>query len=241
MKKIRVLTVLTVCLCQIIACSGEKDEIALDTIDQQFSYTMGYEAVGAISNLKTVTIDEEAFIKGIRDAFANEIPQLTQQQALDVKALVFEKERSRINREIMNDAEKNLAEQKAFLEKNKTEKDVSVTDSGLQYLVLKKGDGQLPAPGDFVRIYSRAKLPDGSPVKALSSTEVPTFVPVNGDLPFWQKALTLMPTGSRYRFFVPSELAYGDMGNFINGGLVGPNQLIIIDIELLEVKKSTDF
>jgi FKBP-type peptidyl-prolyl cis-trans isomerase len=241
MKKTVVLTILTIFLCQMSSCSGEKGDVTLDTVDKKFSYTMGYEAVGAITNLETVTIDEESFVKGIRDAFGNELPLLTQQQGLDVKSLVFDNERAHKNQRIMKDTEKNLSEQKTFLEQNKTGEGITATGSGLQYKILEKGDGAPPAPEDFARIYSRARLLDGTLIKALSTTEEPTFVPVKGNLPFWEEALTLMPTGSRYRFFVPSALAYGDTGNFIDGGPVGPYQLIIIDIELLEVKKSTDF
>ena len=240
MKKSAILIALMVFVCQILSCSREKGDIELDTIDKKFSYIMGYEAVGTISNIESVTIDEKAFIKGIRDAFDNNLPLLTQQQGLDVKALVFDKERARINQQIMKDSENNLSQQKAFLEENKTREGVTDTDSGLQYLVLKKGEGQIPSLNDIVRIYSRATLLDGSLVRQLSTSEVPEFVTVKGDLPFWEKALTIMPIGSRFRFFVPSPLAYGETGNFINGGRVGPNQLIIIDIELLEIKKSTD-
>jgi len=226
---------------QIIACSGEKGNIELDTIDKKFSYTMGYEAVGAISNLTSVTIDEEAFIEGIRDAFGSGPPQLTQQQGLDTKAMVFDNERIHLNQQIIKGAGKNLLSQNDFLEKNKSREGVTATESGLQYTILEKGDGPLPLPGDYARILSRAKLLNGTQIKILSTTEIPTFVPVIGNLFFWEKALTLMPTGSRFRFFVPSALAYGETGNFIDGGLVGPNQLIIIDIDLLEVKKSADF
>lgn len=241
MKKKVVLTILTIVFCQMIGCSGEKGDVALDTVDKKFSYIMGYEAVGAITNLETVTIDEESFIKGIRDAFGNELPLLTQQQGFDVKTLVFDNERAHKNQRIIKDAEKNLSEQQTFLEQNKTAEDVTTIGSGLQYKILEKGDGVPPAPEEFARIYSRARLLDGTLIKALSTTEEPSFVPVKGNMPFWEEALTLMPAGSRYRFFVPSALAFGDMGNFIEGGPVGPHQLIIIDIELLEVKKSTDF
>jgi FKBP-type peptidyl-prolyl cis-trans isomerase len=237
MKRAVVLLILIGLTCLIPACSGENDDVKLDTTEKKFSYVMGYEAVGVINNLEAVTIDKEAFIKGIRDAFGNELPLLSQQEGLDVKALVFEKERTIRNQQIMQDTEKYLAEQKAFLAHNKTLDGITTTPSGLQYKVLAKGDGPLPLPDDSVRIHSRARLIDGTLVKSLSTSGTSVIIPVKGDLPFWEKALTLMPAGSRYRFFVPSDLAYGEIGNFIDGGQVGPNQLIIIDIELLEVKK----
>jgi FKBP-type peptidyl-prolyl cis-trans isomerase len=241
MRTIMMLTILTAFLCQMLSCSGGKDDVALDTVDQKFSYVMGYEAVGALSSIGTVTIDEETFIKGIRDAFRKAPPLLTQQQGLDIKGLVFEEERISRNQEIMKDAGKNLAEQNAFLEHNKTLEGIMATGSGLQYQVLEQGNGPRPSPDGYARIYARAKLIDGTLVKALSTTDEPSFVPVKGKLLFWEEALSLMPTGGRYRFFVPSALAYGDLGNFIDGGCVGPNQLIIIEIELLETRPSTDF
>lgn len=237
MKRAVALLILTGLICLMPACSGDNGDVKLDTTDKKFSYVMGYEAVGVINNLETVTLDEAAFIKGIRDAFADELPLLTQQEGLDIKALVFEKERTLRNQQIVQDTEKNLAEENAFLEKNKTQEGITVTDSGLQYMVLKKGDGSPPSTGDSVRIHSRARLLDGTLVESLSTAGMSVVLPVKGDLPFWEEALTIMPEGSRYRFFVPSALGFGEMGNFIDGGRVGPNQLIIIDIELMEVKK----
>ncbi len=239
MRKPMMLAVITILFCQMSSCSGEKGDAELDTLDKRFSYAMGYEAVGVINNLETVTIDEKAFIKGIRDAFGNVLPQLTQQQGLDAKSLVFERERIHKNQKIMGDTVKNLSEQKEFLEKNKSLEEVKATASGLQYKILGKGDGPRPAPEDYVTINSRARLLDGTLVKRLSTVEFPAITPVKGSLPFWKEALALMPTGSQYRFFVPSALAYGETGNFMDGGCVGPNQLIIIDIELLEIKKPT--
>ena len=237
MKNTFIPIVLTGFICLICSCSGENPDVKLDSTDKKFSYVMGYEAVGVIDNLEAITIDEEAFIKGIRDAFANELPLLSQQEGLDIKALVFEKERTIRNQQIMQDTEKNLARENAFLEKNKTQEGITTTDSGLQFMVLKKGDGPLPAPEDSVRVHSRARLIDGTLIQSLSTAGASVIIPVKGDLPFWEKALTIMPVGSRYRFFVPSALAFGEMGNFIDGGQVGPNQLIIIDIELTEIKK----
>lgn len=241
MKKTFVILIFAVFFCQMISCSGDKSDVNLDTTDKKFSYIMGYEAVGAITNIETATIDEKAFIKGIRDAFGNEIPLLTQEQGLDIKALVFEKERVHRNQQIMKSAARNLVEQQEFLEQNKTLEDITAVGSGLQYKIMKKGEGPLPGAEEYARIYSRARLLDGTLVKSLSTSGVPSFVPVSGKLPFWEEALTLMPVGSSYRFFVPSALAYGDLGNFIDGGSVGPNQLIIIDIDLIEVRPPTDF
>ncbi len=237
MKKSVGLYILAFFMCHIFACSDENRDIKLDTTDKKFSYVMGYEAVGVIDNLEAVAIDKDAFIKGIRDAFDNELPLLTQQEGLEIKALVFEKERALKNQQIMKDTKKNLDEQKAFLEHNKTLDGIEATAGGLQYKILEKGDGPRPSPESAVRLHSRARLLDGTLVESLSTRDTSVVVPVKGNLPFWEKVLAVMPAGSRYRFFVPSALAYGEMGNFVDGGRVGPNQLIIIDIELLEIIK----
>lgn len=239
MKKYVLLVMVAVSFSLTISCSGDKKDIELETNDERFSYVMGYEAVGVLDNLETVTIDEEAFIAGIRDAFDNTVPFLSQEQGLDIKAVVFEKERAYRNRQIMKDTEKNLADQKAFLERNAAADGVIATDSGLQYRILNNGDGPMPSPEDKVKIIARARRLDGTLVKSLSTRGTDSIIPVKGELPFWEKTLTLMPAGSSFRFFVPSDLAYGSMGNFIDGGVVGPNQLIVIDINLLEVKPST--
>lgn len=220
----------------LFSCSGEKKEkIKLDTIEKKFSYTMGYEAVGTINSLETVTIDQKAFIRGIKDAFNNATPQLSQEAGLQAKSLVFQKERSYRNQQIMNSAQKYKAEQKAFLEKNRKKEGVTTMECGLQYRVLKKGSGARPKPDDTVKIKARAKTLDGRLLKSLSTRNGPVLLRTKDRLPVWEKALSVMPEGGKYRFFVPSHLAYGEKGNFQEGGIVGPHQLIVLEIELIDI------
>ena len=240
MKKQAVAFLLLFTVLGLAACSKKDDQLGgsgPDNISKQFSYVMGLEIVGTLGKLETVTLDREAFLKGINDALDGNPPMLSPLQMQTVKAIVSEQERALRNKQIMALAEKNLKEQKAFLEQNRKKKGVVVTKSGLQYVVLKKGDGPRPGPTDIVKINMIGKLLDGTVFDSTYQRGGPVWVRVKGTIPAWEEALTLMNVGSKYRFFIPSKLAHGKKGNFMEGGIIGPNAMLIMDIELLEIKK----
>ncbi len=236
MKKSLSLILLALISWSLLSCSDQADQpLPLDTVDKQFSYTMGYEAVGVLENLETTTLDKQAFLNGVRDALDQKTPRLSRDQGLHVKSLVFEKERENKNRQIMLSAGENRERQEKFLAENKTREDVITTDSGLQYRILQEGDGPRPTPEDHVRVHLKGLLLDGTVFDSTYDTGVPLVGPVKGDIPVWEEALTLMKTGGKYKFFVPSKLAYGENGTFQRGGEIGPNQMIILELELLDI------
>ncbi len=126
-------------------------------------------------------------------------------------------------------AEENKQKGLAFLAENAKKEGVKTTASGLQYLVLKEGTGRTPAAQDSVTVNYRGTLISG---KEFDSSEGITF-PLNRVIPGWTEGLQLMKEGAEHRLFVPSELAYGERGA---GGAIGPNETLIFDVELLEVK-----
>ncbi|MFP4445427.1 MAG: FKBP-type peptidyl-prolyl cis-trans isomerase N-terminal domain-containing protein [Desulfosudaceae bacterium] len=241
MRQILGLLLLTLMPWIILSCSDKSQEPPpLDTIDKQFSYTMGYEAVGVMENFEAATLDKQAFLNGIKDALDQKAPRLSRDQGLHVKNLVFDKEREHKNQQIMLTADENRERQEKFLAENKTREGIHTTDSGLQYEILKKGDGPRPTPADKIRVHLKGMLLDGTVFDSSYADGIPLVGPVKGDIPVWEEALTLMRVGAKYKFFVPSQLAYGEKGTFQQGGNIGPNQMIILELELLGIVNDSE-
>jgi FKBP-type peptidyl-prolyl cis-trans isomerase len=130
------------------------------------------------------------------------------------------------------EAEANQAAGEAFLAENAEAESVTITESGLQYEVLREGDGPSPESGQQVRLHYRGTLPDGTEFDASYGGD-PAVFSVDGVIPGFTEALKLMNVGSHYRVVMPSDLAYGAQGS---GGDIGPNQTLIFEIELLGIE-----
>ena len=130
-------------------------------------------------------------------------------------------------------AEKNKAEGQAFLEKNKTAEGVVILPSGLQYKILKAGEGKKPGLDDTVVCHYRGTLINGTEFDSSMKRKEPASFPVKGVIKGWTEALQLMPVGSKWQLFVPSNLAYGERGA---GGAIGPNATLIFEVELLSIQ-----
>jgi FKBP-type peptidyl-prolyl cis-trans isomerase FklB len=121
-----------------------------------------------------------------------------------------------------------------FLEENKKKEGIQVTNSGLQYEVLTMGDGEKPKATSTVRCHYEGRLIDGSVFDSSYRRNQPADFPVNQVIPGWTEALQLMPVGSKWRLFIPSELGYGEHGA---GDMIAPNTVLIFDVELLSIVK----
>lgn len=122
---------------------------------------------------------------------------------------------------------------KAFLEENKTKPGVNVTASGLQYEEIKAGKGKSPKATDVVLVHYKGTLLDGTEFDSSYKRNKPIEFPLNRVIPGWTEGVQLMKEGGKPRLFIPSNLAYGPRGA---GGLIGPDETLIFEIELLEVK-----
>jgi len=131
-------------------------------------------------------------------------------------------------------AEENKASSEAFLTKNKARKEVTTTDSGLQYEVIKKGDGETPKADDKVKVHYHGTLPDGTVFDSSVERGEPISFAVNGVIKGWTEALQLMHVGDKWKLYIPADLAYGPRGA---GPKIGPNQALVFDVELLGVEK----
>jgi FKBP-type peptidyl-prolyl cis-trans isomerase len=131
-------------------------------------------------------------------------------------------------------AQKNLEEGNAFLEKNKARAGVTTTPSGLQYEILTAGTGPMPTATDQVRVHYHGTLIDGKVFDSSVDRGEPVVFGVGQVIPGWTEALQLMPVGSKWKIYLPSQIAYGERGA---GGDIGPNAALIFEVELLEIVK----
>jgi len=190
----------------------------------EVSYGVGVQLADALRN-SGKTFEIESLIKGFRDAFEN--------RPLDM-------DRAEIDRVLKDNRTgeldqyavvmKDLGER--FLRANARAEGVVVLESGLQYKVLKEGTGKIPAETDRVKTHYRGALLDGSEIDNTYRDDRPADIGVYQVFPGWKEALQKMPVGSKWRIFIPSELAYGEKGA---GKKIPPHSVLIFEIETLEI------
>lgn len=125
-----------------------------------------------------------------------------------------------------------LYEGNSFLSENAKRKEVTVTDSGLQYEIIKQGIGTIPKLNNTVKTHYKGTLLDGSIFDSSYARGIPTKFPVSGVIPGWTEALLMMPVGSKWKLFIPSDLAYGNRGA---GNIIKAFETLIFELELLEI------
>ncbi len=128
----------------------------------------------------------------------------------------------------------NLTRGQEFLARNKTVKGVFTTPSGLQYMVLRQGNGLRPKPGERVKVNYVGTLLDGTKFDSSYDRGEAAVFGLNQVIPGWTEGVGLMPVGGKYRFWIPGHIAYGERGG--GDGLIGPNATLIFDVELLGVE-----
>ena len=204
----------------------------LDTEDAKASYAIGRD-MGTNLAPAQGRLDMDAFMRGLREAMAEEdaaLPQEELRAALQAFSQAIQEEQA-AEREA--EAEANQQEGEAYLAENEQRAEVSVTESGLQYEVVEEGDGPRPQPGDQVTIHYRGTLIDGTEFDSSYERGEPATFGVGQVIPGFSEALQLMEVGSTYRVVIPGELGYGAQGS---GRNIGPNATLIFEIELLEIQ-----
>lgn len=195
------------------------------------SYALGMDVGRNIGSLD-MGLSADMIYQGLKDAFGGEESQLSDAQ---VKALMqaFQNEaRAAQMKAQQQKGEEAKAKGEAFLAENAEKDSVQVTDSGLQYKVLRPGDGPKPAATDKVRVHYEGRLLSGKVFDSSYKRGEPIEFPLNGVIPGWTEGVQLMSVGAKYRLFVPSNLAYGQRGA---GQDIGPNETLIFDVELLDI------
>lgn len=192
---------------------------------EKFSYALGLSISSNLIQSGVKTIEPASFMLALEDIFTGKEPKLAPEQANKILQDFMEKQQNGQGKE-------NLEEGLKFLAENREKEGVVETASGLQYKVLEDGDGEKPSPSDQVKCHYHGTLIDGTVFDSSVQRGEPATFPVNGVIQGWVEALQMMSTGSKWRLFVPSDLAYGERGA---GGAIGPNSTLIFDVELLEI------
>ena len=219
---------LLVCAAAIMGFGTAASAQELESQKQKFSYTMGYQ-MGLSLQQPGIELDEDVLVQALRDALKGEKPRMSRGE---MDAAIAEQRRL-LEGDRQEQAAANLARSRAFLEENKQREAVTETDSGLQYEILNEGDGAQPTPSDTVVVHYEGSLIDGTVFDSSYERQNPATLPLNGVIMGWQEGLQLMKEGAKYKFFIPADLAYGQTGA---GGRIGPNEALIFEVELLEIK-----
>ena len=210
---------------QAAAEEGITDDVA------QASYSMGYIVASNMDDRFAGSLDEEAFITGLRDRFAGQDRQVSEEQAqVALAGLVAKQEEA-----MQEKSTENLSAGDGFLAENGKREGVTMTDSGLQYEVLVAADGAKPGATDTVSTHYHGTLIDGKVFDSSVARGEPVSFPLNGVIRGWTEALQLMGVGSKWRLFIPPELAYGSQGR----PGIPPNATLIFDVELLSIADPT--
>ena len=216
----------------LVGCQGGTGggDAALDTEDQKASYAIGLEFGNQLS-VAGDRIDLAALTAGIEDARAEAEARIPAEERQAIMQAFSQSLQAEARAQAEADATENAEEGAAYLAENAGRDEVTTTESGLQYEVLREGDGERPTAEDRVTVHYRGTLVDGTEFDASYGGDPATFA-VNGVIPGFSEALQLMPVGSHYRVVIPGEIAYGSQGS---GPLIGPNETLIFEIELLEI------
>ncbi|MDA3911079.1 MAG: FKBP-type peptidyl-prolyl cis-trans isomerase [Bacteroidales bacterium] len=176
----------------------------------------------------------------LADKLNMEIMFAAMEAQLDSEKLLFDlQDGNRIVGEFMQEAAKSgnagkITEGEAFLKENAKRDEVTVTNSGLQYEILTEGNGKIPIAENVVKTHYHGTLLDGTVFDSSVERGKPAEFPVNGVIKGWVEALQMMPVGSKWKLYIPYDLAYGERGA---GGVIGPYETLIFEIELIEIVK----
>jgi FKBP-type peptidyl-prolyl cis-trans isomerase FkpA/FKBP-type peptidyl-prolyl cis-trans isomerase FklB len=205
----------------------------LTTEKDKVSYMVGMDLANNLGQIKS-EIDIEILVQALKTQLAGGKTLLTAEEAGQVRSEFMRRLQAQQEGQQRERAEKNKAEGDAFLAANKDKPGVKVTASGLQYQVMREGEGAKPTTNDQVKVHYLGTLIDGTKFDSSYDRGEPAQFPLNGVIAGWTEALQLMPVGSKYKLFIPSNLAYGDRGT---PGPIGPNATLIFEVELLEILK----
>jgi len=206
--------------------------VELKTDLDKISYGLGMNISASVLQLP-LEVNREIVIAAVTELLRGGQPQLKQEEYQAIMHQFQQMLQQIVAEKKQQAGAKNAEEGKKFLEENAKKGGVKVTDSGLQYLVLKEGEGASPKATDTVKVHYEGTLINGQIFDSSVKRGEPVEFPLNQVIPGWTEGVQLMKPGAKYRFFIPSELAYGEHGA---GEMIGPNSTLIFEVELLEVK-----
>jgi FKBP-type peptidyl-prolyl cis-trans isomerase FklB len=204
----------------------------LTTEKDKFSYALGMN-LGTSLHKQSVPVDPNILLWGLKDALAGGKTAMTEDQARAALMVVQNEIRKKQEEQMQLAGEAGKKEGEAFLAANKAKDGVVALPSGLQYKILTAGTGPKPTTSDSVVCNYRGTLINGTEFDSSYKRGEPATFPVSGVIKGWTEALQLMPVGSKWQLFVPSDLAYGERSPDPS---IGPNSTLIFEVELLSIK-----
>lgn len=200
----------------------------LTTLEQHASYGIGLNMGQQLADNPFDGLDIDAVTAGLKAAFTGAEAEVSEEQIRAAFTVISQ----RMQAAEAEAAKAAAGEGEAFLAANAKKAGIVVTESGLQYEVLVQGDGAKPSRSDKVRTHYHGTLIDGTVFDSSYNRGQPAEFPVGGVIAGWTEALQLMPVGSKYRLYIPHNLAYGERGA---GGAIKPYSALVFDVELLAI------
>lgn len=193
----------------------------------KLSYAWGLAMGSQLKGMGVEKLDFEAFGNAVKSVFTGETPEMSPEDAQKIITEYLEELQKKAT-------EAAQAESKSFLDENAKKEGVKVTASGLQYRVLKDGEGAQPTAEDEVTVHYTGKLLNGTVFDSSVNRGEPATFPLNRVIPGWTEGVQLMKEGAKYEFYIPSDLAYGPQGI---PNVIPPHSTLIFEVELIKVNK----
>lgn len=198
------------------------------TVETQASYGIGFQMGQQLQSNPFEGLDLDSVVAGLKDAFTGQAPQVDNDTLRDA----FGEIHQRMQAAKAEQHKEAIAEGENFLAENAKRDGIVTTESGLQYEVLTTGEGAKPTADSTVRTHYHGTLINGSVFDSSYDRGQPAEFPVGGVIKGWTEALQMMPVGSKWRLYVPHNLAYGEQGA---GGAIAPYSTLVFDVELLDI------
>jgi len=224
--KLRIITILLFIAAITVHAKAIREDVNLEDEKARMSYAFGM-TVGNDLKQAGLELDYSAFTEGLKNSMEQETLLMEQEEAIELVQTAFENAMTK-------QVEEMRVKEESFLAKNALNEGVLTTPSGLQYTVLAKGDGPIPSADDTVRVQYEGALTDGTVFDSSYHLEKGEEIPLDMVIPGWAEGIQLMNVGSKYKIFIPSNLAYGERGA---GQIIPPYSTLVFTIELLEIIK----
>ncbi|ART79973.1 peptidylprolyl isomerase [Oceanisphaera avium] len=221
------------------AATQERSASDLSSFEAKSAYAIGLSMgryIGSTLEKQQelgVDLDNDTILEGVRDGFTDK-GSMSDEEIQEALMAYDTHINELIETQAKEEADKNLAEGEKFLAENAKRDGVKVTESGLQYEVLSEGKGDKPKAEDVVTVHYVGTLIDGTEFDSSIARGEPTSFPLNQVIPGWTEGVQLMPVGAKYKFVIPSELAYGENG----ASTIPGNAVLVFEVELLEIEAS---
>lgn len=212
--------------------AAAKDVPKLKTEKEKRSYAIGMDLGTGLKKM-SVELDPKLLDQGLRDAMSGGKTMMTPDELRETLTSLQKELKEKEAKTMQQIADKNGKEGEAFLANNKTKEGVVTLASGLQYKILKAGEGNKPTSDNTVECHYKGTLIDGTEFDSSYRRGQPVSFAVKGVISGWTEALQLMPVGSKWQLFIPAKLAYGDK---VAGPRIGPNSTLLFEVELLGIK-----